>query len=749
MVVLCIVWDETHPMEAVVIPHLLSSSHIHFTMFLPNTPLFLSLLSLSLSLSLLTEPEELQQAPPARPPEPKFQQASSHYSQAQQQEPMLASHMPSSVSSSELSSSGSTRPGNFNKMFNRSNRASTGSDTDTTGSPSPTKKPHFGRNISEPSVTMAEAREKEGKQKKRRSLFKKKPPPSYVALTDDFQRSPILGGRRDSNDSREAIPELEEEFEPPFRPAVSTAAGHSATQSAAVPSRLFRPKSSPRLANKAGRSGVGEGGGPGDDKSLPSPLQRSSLEDKVTSDVPASKQPAGKKPFVRRPPPPPPPYAKRYGTGGMQKLVKRNSNDGDVGGEENNRKGKESQSTVSDRTSISSSGRDDDEKPAKDEGLVMMMVTPASPVVPHEKENGGEKVSKVEEEVSLPPMPSSNSMEDLFKNLEEFDELSSTQSLNNGFQQHLQKDYTSIPQAELQQVKDVRRGSKESTELPRCASVPAESNTPPMMEDRPCLTPSPLGTIGESSSTRTVAASQDQPPSSQDHSSSGPVKPPRSRSKRKKTQQVMEVEENEKEEEEEVPQSQAPLPPPSNKPRPPAKVAQSRPMFRAPRPPPKPPSPGVPDNKPSEPKSVPAREVRREAGSGEVVGGATSPTAPPRRKARGPKSSPDLSTGAAKPTVRPKPPQMSRMQVDVMLKKQLECSSAPVSRTSSPDDADQQLGRLKQESSTSTTNLASSKAPPKGAVKRTVSSEYVDNEADNCTVSGLQKEVSCTFHLKI
>ena len=687
-----------------------------------------------------------EQAPPARPPQPKFQQPAAH----QQEAPAAQQQMTSSVGASELSSSGATRSGSFNKGLNRSHRASTSSDTDTTGSPSPTKKPTFGkldRNISEPSISMAE-KEKDGKHKKRRSLFKKKPPPSYMALTDDFQRSPILG-RRDSSESAEIIPELEEELQPPIRPAppAATAPSHSSNpgssfmhQSATVPARLFKPKSSPRLVNKPGRAVAG--GSPGDDRSLPSPLQqRRALEDKPSGSVerkggdgrppegPTSVKPAGKKPASRRPPPPPPPYAKRYGAGGLQRLVKKNSE----GGDEDDKTSEESSQPLSSHHDSLPSGKDEDEKDDGG-GLVMMTVTPASPLV---RERDQDVKTPKEEDIALPMVSSSNSMEDLFKDLEEFDELSSSHSLSNGVHRSHQKDYTSIPQEELMQVKGVALSNVTKEELPRSASVPAETNVPHVMEDRPCLTPSPLGSDTTSSAARNYNEGQadDTPPSSsQEPIYAIPMKPPRSKKKKPKH--------GDNEMEESDPPTGAPPPAVSTKPQPPAPFSKpkvpapyskshastktsglNRPVFKAPKPPPKLPSPGVPEKPENE-------EERTSSGKGAVKGD-TSPTAPPRRRGKPPKSTSE-NVGLSKPSLRPKPPQMSRMQVDVMLKKQLECASAPVSRTSSPDDPASQQ-QLRQESSTSTTNLASSRASKNAAGSNT--SELMDHEADNCTVS--------------
>ena len=714
-------------------------------------------------LSFSSEVEE--QAPPPRPPQPKFQQP------PQQQEPPI-SRMSSSVSSSEISSGGGGgRSGSFSKPFSRSHRSSTGSE-DTDGSPSPTKKPSFGkldRNTSEPNISMAEQASKDGKQKKRRSLFKKKPPPSYMALTDDFQRSPILM-RRDSDDSREAIPELEEELPPPTRhplpPSSAGAApdgptpGGGLTQSATVPARLFRPKSSPRSPKK-GRSE------PGDNKSLPSQLQRRPSGDKVAEGVGAGPKPAppGGRPVSRRPPPPPP-YAKRYGTQGMKMLVKRSNSDSKEGEEDDGMEEEKAQPPPPPPPSLSSGQedallpsfeKDDGKNDVDDSGLVMMMVTPASPLVLDKEEHGGKTSREEEEEGSLPPVTSSNSMEDLFKNLEEFDELSSNQSLNNGGGlQHHSKDYTSIPEEELRQVKgNSQVVGKLTDELPRCASVPAKMGNPPIMEDRPCLTPSPQGTAtaeGGSSTARTAKGVVGQEgEQAAEPVYSIPVKPPRSRTKKKKTS-----EEDSTDRVASVPlatasRSQPPPPPPpsskrqsypvASKPHPPPPFSKpqgpptsskphfppkatstsvlNRPVFKAPRPPKKPPSPDV------------LEEVPKDDGNGgRVREEASSPSAPPRRKARVPKSTSDLSVGVGKPAPRPKPPQMSRIQVDVMLKKQLECASAPVSRTASPDDAEQQQQRLRQDSSTSTTDLAT-----KAAVRRADSSELTGGEADSCTVS--------------
>lgn len=661
----------------------------------------------------------------------------------------------------EQSSGFVSRPSGFNRMFNRSQHSSTGSDTsDTTGSPSPTKKPStsfgkFDRKSSEPSFTQIEATEKEGKQKKRRSLFKKKPhsnaSSSYVALTDDFQRSPILASKHNSGGRKEAaakpsIPELDEEMQPPARPPI--------TQSATVPGRLFRPKSSPRLVARGLKSG-GRGGGDENMKSLPSPLQKKMVDSGGTSgDVGKAKgKPGGRRP----PPPPPPPYAKRYGNKGLQSLVMRHNSTSEGGGIGEEADDNERAQALPSHERLSSSGKYDNVKAEEDDGLIMT-VTPASPVFSQEPspvggwgrkdEEGGTRAREESgEDCILPPMSStcSNSMEDLFKNLEEFDELSSNQSLNNGHLQG-QKDYATIPQSELLQPKNQggEGGGEVDEVLPRSASVPASSFTPPMMEDRPCLTPSPLGTVSEAASTTkqkpplsrdssssSASSSSSVPPPTSSSSSAPPVKPPRSRSKRMKTKKLMEEDDHEQEVATAPPQA---APPPTWQQGSP-KLASSpqlkgRPVFHKPKPPPNPPSPYQSENL-SERQTKESKPTPGTGGMGGVqVKGSHSPIAPPRRKPR--TATPD-DGGSGKPALRPKPPQMSRMQVDVMLKKQTECSSAPVSRTSSPDVANdpQHVGRLRQESSTSSTNLASSKT----AVKRTHSSELVDSEADNCTVS--------------
>ncbi len=748
----------------------------------------------------------VEQEPPARPPDPKFAAASES-------------------AGSKLSSS--------NNRTSRSHHHSTGSDnSDTASSPSPTKMPAaFGKFEKRASESVIDVpKEKEGKHKKRLSLFKKKQPStsssSYMAATDDFQRSPILPykNKERGKENKAVIRELDEPMTaswhsntapmpsavpqpsmhaPPTSvapPAAAAAATTTTTPSGATPPiarSLFRPKSSPRLTQKwmGGSTGDMTAKSKGMEGSGDAPLRR----DKPNLLPLPPDAAAGGAKVKRRPPPPPPPYAKTYGARGLNSLVQRQSS-GENGGEESTDDLQSKTLPLPDHSppTVPSRGMG-----VNTTSLVSMMVTPASPVLRQHTPTAPEIVAVVdrsssssssrekekEDDVdSSRPVSSSNSMEDLLKNLEEFDEFSSTQSLTNGGlkprkKTKAEREYATIPRSELpmkfedseeeeeeeEEEEGGERGQGEPDHL-RPASVPmAITHSPTAFDERPFLTPSPLLTCSKYNTKEGESPSDDKPlPAS---SPPPPVKPPRSKRLRMK-KQLLEEEQNDQPVEEEdnqlvahtssspqlprAPPPQQPDPTPQTEdlqpaptptqplpPIPPHQHAaqspkQGRPVFHRPKPPSLPPPPfptesELPESpakqKPKPPgekpkplsekpkplgeKPKPPGEKPKPLGEKPKIGG---PIAPPRKNRslkRPPKqgNKRDASEGGVppKPMAAAKPkhlPQVARTYLQGM-EKQLQSSSAPVSRTGSPDDE----GRLRTEGSTSITNLSSSSSP--------------------------------------
>ena len=701
------------------LPH--TPSSLSHPLFPPSPHPLLGLLSPSLFLPLphhhafpLSPPpptagaDVIEQDPPPRPPEPKFTTSSS------QPPPSEAAHTRASSSNSN---------GGNNKMFgsssssSRQKYSSTGSDTSDTSSPSPTKAPagfgKFDRRSSEP-VLEGKEKEKETKQKKRTSFFKKRgsnPTNSYMPITDDFKRSPILPYKnRNAESNKPVIRELEEEMvgvQPHAAPASvpmpsatpssvpSPSAGYGSSSSPSVPlgpfKHLHRPKSSPRLANR-GVGGVSKA-------TKTTPVSAPPSETKVPPQVPPSPTEASKNSLKRRPPPPPPPYAKTYGTEGLHCLVDRhNSTESDP------RKEAES------KTLPLPQPLPPEETPPVP---VAMTVTPASP----------EPSPNEEKEEEIDGGDKDGSMEDLLKNLEEFNEFSSTQSLTNGFCKDKPRDYATIPRSELPIQMDEEEEEEEEEEL-RPASVPAAASSPVVsLEDRACLTPNPMSFhVGTDSTSnvpppRSMDATPDPPPSTHDVppptkplpstldapppaktppstlNAPPPTKPPRSRSKRLKMRKMMEEEDKEitpPSSEPEAPPKPAPAPaqPRPQVPHPPhLQKAPSprpvRPVFHTPKPPPTMPPPplenGVKQDKPKpkiagqKPKPPP-------------------PVAPPRKNRslkRPPKKAPPVGSSPPRPPVSAKPklpPQpATKAHLDVRDAGSVS-SNALVSRTASPDD---------------------------------------------------------------
>ena len=554
------------------------------------------------------------------------------------------------------------------------------------------------RITSEPALTQTEYKEKEGKQKKRKSLFKKKLPTStssYMPITDDFQRSPILAYKNREN--KPVIFELEEEMVA-VRPSVPPPMSRP----------LFRPKSSPRLAARGiADSGVTK-------KTLGNVI-KPPLSDEVGSDV-------LKKKARRPPPPPPPPYAKTYGAKGMQSLVKRESLEGD------DRKSSDNEFRAQTLPTC-------DKAEVAESPPVSMTITPASPTQ-NLRSPTGEQNEEVPTEEPMSKR-SSKSMEDLLKNLEEFDDNNSTSSLSNGFLKSKrtkeERDYATIPRDELpihmmeEEEEEEEEGEEEDKgERVRPASVPAATATPLVLEDRPCLTPSPLGTVSSTS------YKQDEKEEESSSSFNPPVKPPRSRSKRMKMKEELVKGDNL------APDLSVPSPPTqlasaSPKPNPnrprstplpsdPAQPAtsqkygspkQGHPVFHRPKPPSMPPPPIENGLRQEQSKPIPAGNRPKPS----------LPLAPPRKNRslkRPPKTEEETKSEAVKkPPVpaKPKPAHLARAHLGVQDGQQ--CSSAPVSRTPSPDDTGSlsMSGKQRSDSSTCVSNLGSSPGMRRGKGK--------------------------------
>ena len=672
--------------------------------------------------------------------------------------------------------------GGFKK---RSQHSSTGSDNSDTGSsPSPTKKPSlfgkFERKTSDTAIDMFKSNQKssdfgegkdEGKSKKRRSLFKKKPPSSYMPITDDFQRSPILSYKH--KDDKPTLPELEEEMVA-IRPSLP------ATKA------LFRPKSSPRLAAK----GIAENRPSQTDQAK----QPSTQEDIKPPPLPSTDEKGDEvkaRPKRRRPPPPPPPYAKKYGADGMHKMVKRrDSNEG-------------SNTPNSERKTESKAPDPPTPSPKEEESVpVFMTVTPASPDLKRNLEmdggNGAERnEEKVEEEGTLTSRFSSHSMEDLLKNLEEFDEFSSTQSLNKGPSKpkapREERDYATIPRSELpaelmkdedddEEEEEEEEEEKEEINL-RPASVPITVSSPPVnaMEDRPCLTPSPLGSVRMSATKRDPSPPSSNPspsaaplnePPKPSSSPAPPIKPPRSRSKRMKMKKKMDEEEEEPNNEWQekttapaldTPSQPQPAPPqpvgvpqqhsppqwiPSSSPQVPQKPQTppklSRPVFHKPKPPPIPSSsPGAVENRLNQ------KEETKSSKPLEKKPKPPPPIAPPRKKTRSLKrpakgeSEKNPTEGVTKPPLAAKPKAIQMMQAQLEVSERPLCSSAPVSRTASPDNPNS-FG-VRQEVSTSVSNLSGVTAVAKGT--RPGKKPTDSRESSNCYSLSYKTAIKCISYL--
>lgn len=269
-----------------------------------------------------------------------------------------------------------------------------------------------------------------------------------------------------------------------------------------------------------------------------------------------------------------------------------------------------------------------------------------------------------EEAETLPVKPSS-SMEDLLRNLEEFDELASPSPLNEA-------------------VLGVDQGERDFATIPRNELPPKfdSSDSSPDLQSR--------HTTG----------------------SSAPQKPPRKRSKKKPE-----------------PPSEPPLPPPKSPPQSRLEsTTTSSPEGRespVPQPPPRRKSrKGTSERKDSASPAVPAKplSLSREKQS-PLLSSRNSPMVPPK-------------PGKPAPLPPPKPSGLSKAipAWRVSLEKPV-CSSAPVSRTVSPEDG--RLSPSARETSVSTDLLTSSPVVMRrtNAVNASLDPDFSDEELEECTVS--------------
>ena len=517
------------------------------------------------------------------------------------------------------------------------------------------------------------------KERKRGSLFKKKhntvhdPIMEYKESKPQEQRSPLLSSGANRKHPM-GIPELNEE-------PSNSALPHPIAPLPAAVKRLSRPASSPRLTRMA------------DNK------------------TPTTEQAASSLKVKRRPPPPPPPYQKTY--------PRRISDD-----------------LESESEPVSPFNRDHPVSPP-----ITMQVTPASPTISSSHDD-----DRLEEDEDLPPIHSSASMEELFRNLEEFDELASNPSPMNDLldTDKSERDFATIPRNELPPRWD--EGEVETTTA--AASQPS----------------TPDATVSGQEPTLAQSPTKDNAYLS----SLAPAKPPRRRSKKS-----------------EPPSSPAP-PPPSESPQPARKeklppkmvpngleselVTREGSESPQPKPPPRRRSKKM-SNAESPPEVVRARDkdTHEERADSEV--GRSSPRlgkaspVPPSKLGKGSplppskpgKSSPPLTHGRVSPSLfhgksspiparkpapapPPKPKGLSKplpgWRANLAALDRPTCSSAPVSRTVSPDNQGT-LSVSTRESSASTDLLSRSPVVMRrtNAVNASMDPEFSDDELEDCTVS--------------
>lgn len=591
-------------------------------------------------------------------------------------------------------------------------------------SPSPTKKaPKLERGISEPTFSQFEQpREMKGnKGGKKLSLFKKKAG-NYAPIVEEGRgrdrerltasdvypkpRSPILSSPARK---RDVGPDFVWEDKSTSGPAVN------GVPVAPLSSRkpLVRPVSSPKLTPKGDVTGSGSSSRP------------------VSGLVSGPRGGASPSQRPRRPPPPvPKPYASHHGETGMTELLQRQLSN-------------ESDEEIREQLNRVLSPP------------LMMKPVPESPpcitISPEPLKEDEESVqARREEENTLAPPPSdavkgSSSIEELFKNLEEFDLLNGGQMNELGVKGEKEKgsrDYATIPRSELPVEKkevEEKQEEGEEEEVEEEEEVKEDSGREmPKVNDNvyDALIPQPA-----------ISTSETEPESKSPPQLSPPPPPPQSETTKPKATIK--------------PQPLASKPVPSSKPVP----------FSKPKPPPK--KPGIATNKVLPHSGDPSPPLPRPVQNGldrEKRSSSPQPIAPPRAKRKHlsqkmmdrmlqydkeaeerqleeeQKSEQKMSPAPSRhsPVPPPKPPTERRPAKGNKMKSRLDvlertgqCASAPVSRTASPDEA-----KLSHEGSVSTEDLGKPGGSPV-VMRRThtvVSSNtskppVSDNEQDDCTVS--------------
>ena len=618
------------------------------------------------------------------------------------------------------------------------------SDT-TVVDPADKKPTKVQRMTSEPSFSAFEhaSKDKEKKSGKRISLLKKKKHASNQApLAEDTleapsdsqpsPRSPLLM----PNDTTNSEIEGTSEGVSRSQASVSHSNGAGVGMGGAlggVAKRLSRPVSSPRMS-RLSDSPTKSPPKAAFIQSLPTPPAAAPpavLSASVPSSAPSAAGGGGSSRKPKRPPPPPPPYARTHGRTGMKVLLITSKNDS------------ESDDGEGARESISpASKRDENSSPP------LSMQVPTTPTIKEEVEEDvkkqfsvhdegeGEKVEEGEVFESVSPKKASQSMEDLFKDLEEFDELNSL-SLPNGLHSHDkgERDFATIPRSELPPHHDSDEDKEGEKLTIRSPETPEISIT---NEKGASLTPSP---------------EEDQA------SFSAPAKPPRMRKKPQWPPQPQAVGGAENHTGGEKPTSPLPSKPQvTGKPKPPPVKPQSVPSSK-PAPPASKPHPPSTALKPQPPVTKPAasqnglkEEPLRESST------SPHPKAPPRRR-RSQKLAERMAMYEKKdeksvsPSVSPQPGKVSPAppaKPKVLKKTHLEslerpvCSSAPVSRTASPD-CRHGIATSGRDASTSNENLGSSLNPNRspvvmrraGDVGPTRDPSFSDEELVDCTVRPL------------
>ena len=599
------------------------------------------------------------------------------------------------------------------------------------------------RMSSEPAFSgFDQPKDKDKKSGKRLSLLKKKKhASSYAPLSEDIEspseklpppRSPLLSpaDKRGSGQS-----ELERISDARTIQAnsssIPTNGGGVGVGGAlgGVTKRLSRPVSSPRMS-KLSESPTKSPPKGAFTQSLPPPtaapptapptVLSAPIASSASSTSTASGGGGGSQRKPKRPPPPPPPYARTHGRTGMKVLLITSKDDSDSGGEES-------------RESVSPAPKRDDTMSPP----IMMQASSTTPTIEEERpeEGGGEEEKEQEPEVEdISPTKASQSMEDLFKDLEEFDELNSL-SLPNGLHNlnKGERDFATIPRSEL----PVRHDE----EVRLAAQSPADTPTPDICvtdEKGASLTPSP----------------------EEQHHQDAPAKPPRTKKKQKQLQHEGEP-------------GTSTVSPPSVKkpvsPVPPAKpqVAAIKPVQ--PPPPSKPPQSMAPAAKPAPPPTKPQlpppiakpttqnglKEVVPPSSTKETGTSNTVPKAPPRRRSKKmtermamyEKKDESLpmpgNMGAKSSKISPVPPSKPKF----LKKTHLEsldrpgCSSAPVSRTASPDDR-HGLAARGRDTSNSSENIGPDMNPNRspvvmrraGDVGSRRDPSFSDDDLEDCTV---------------